>query len=280
MAEEMGGTGGTGGGEGLPAGGGGAGGAAPDWREGIEGDLRGYVDNKGWENPAALAESYRNLEKLQGVPADRLLKLPDADAESGEWGEGYSRLGRPENPDGYNIEVPEGADSAFADRMKQMFHDAQLPKSMAENLTKSWNKYTAEREENQQKEYADKVKADEKALRAEWGAAYDQNVAKARLAARELGMTDDQAAAMEESLGFKETLKFLGNIGSKFGEDAFVSGDNNSFGDGALTPEQAKNEIAELRRDPEFVKKYLGGDRDARREMERLHEMAYPVTDL
>jgi len=72
MADEIGSAGG-----GQP----GAGGAGGEWYAGIADEgLRGYVQTKGFKDPGALAESYRNLEKLQGVPQERLLKLPPGES--------------------------------------------------------------------------------------------------------------------------------------------------------------------------------------------------------
>lgn len=266
-------------GQGTPPQSGGDGGTPPqatDWREGLGDDLRGYVENKGWESPGSMVESYRNLEKLQGVPADRLLKLPDSDAGMDEWGPIYDRLGRPEKAEHYKIDLPEGfGDENFASHMKGLMHEAGLPREMGEKLAAGWNRYMTEMHEQEVKQYQDQIATEERELRSELGQAYDAKINQARQVAREIGLDGEQAAALEEALGFAGTMRFMMNLGEKFGEDGFLSGGGEGF-QGAMTPAQAQARIQELRRDEGFTKKYLEGDVGARREMDRLHKMAYP----
>ena len=51
--------------------------ASTDWTSGLTDEMRGYVQNKGFKAPQDVVESYRNFEKLHGVPQDRILKLPE-----------------------------------------------------------------------------------------------------------------------------------------------------------------------------------------------------------
>jgi len=76
------------------------------WIDSIEdSELKGYVSNKGWSDPAELAKGYQNLEKLLGSEKMPMPKGPE-DAEG--WNRVYDKLGRPESPDGYGIKAPDG----------------------------------------------------------------------------------------------------------------------------------------------------------------------------
>src|SRR5690606_18358521 len=69
---------------------------ATDWTSGFSDDLKGFVQNKGFKDPASVLDSYRNLEKLMGTPKERLLRLPENMDDANAMGEIYTRLGRPQ----------------------------------------------------------------------------------------------------------------------------------------------------------------------------------------
>src|SRR5690242_20907106 len=49
-------------------------------------------------------ESYQNLEKMRGVPAERLLTLPDDKSDEATRNAFYEKLGRPKEAAGYEFE--------------------------------------------------------------------------------------------------------------------------------------------------------------------------------
>jgi len=112
-------------------------GATP-WGE-LSEEQTGYVQNKGWENPAGMLTSYQQLEAHVGVPADQLLKLPSQDADPKEWDRVWARLGRPENADGYgDFTLPEGvpADDGRTKAFKEFAHSIGLNTKQAGELAK------------------------------------------------------------------------------------------------------------------------------------------------
>lgn len=245
--------------------------APSDWTTGLNDDLKGYVQNKGFKDPGMALESYRNLEKLLGAPKERLLRLPEKD-DAPEWGEVYGRLGRPEKAEDYKIQ----GDPDFVKWAQGTFHESGLSAKQAQALTEKYNKYVEGLQTQQQQNYEAKIQQEDAALKKEWGAAFDQNVNLAKSAAKTLGISGEQIDALEKAMGFAGVMKFMHGLGAKVGEDAFVSGGNKSSGFGALTPEAAMNRLTALKNDPTFVSKYIAGDAQARAEMEKLHRYAYP----
>jgi hypothetical protein len=73
-------------------------------------------------------------------------------------------------------------------------------------------------------------------------------------------------------------MKLFHAIGSKFGEADFVGSDTPSGG--ALSPAQAKNKVASLFADKEFMGRYMHQDQRVRQsaieEMMALNRMANP----
>jgi hypothetical protein len=250
--------------------------ATNDWTSGLSPDIASYVQNKGWKAPTDLLTSYQQLEKHMGTPAEKLLRLPDFDkAEKAEMDGFYTKLGRPADHSQYELPVPEGAPKDMVDWAKPVFHEAGLTKSQAKLVTEKWNEHVAGLTAKQKESYAQNVAKENDALKQEWGQAYEQELGKAKNAAKALGIKPEQIDALEGSLGFANLMKMMSNIGSRIGEDKFVSGDSNS-GSGMLTPVGAQTRIKQLQGDKDWTAKYLGGNIQARAEMERLMQMAYP----
>lgn len=251
---------------------------APDWTAALNEDTRGYVQTKGFKDPATVLDSYRNLEKLMGAPKERLLKLPEKDDDAQGWGEVYDRLGRPRDAKEYDIKLPEGMqDDKFAQWAKSAFHELGISKKAGDKLAGKWSEYIAGTQKVSVEAQQAKVAEEGTNLKKEWGAAYEQNVNAAKNAAAVFAVKGEIIDKIEGALGFAETMKLFQNIGVKMGEDKFVSGQSRQTDfTGALAPEAARYRIKALQSDPEFVKKYTSGDLSSREEFERLHRYAFP----
>lgn len=246
-----------------------------NWSDSFDPDLKEYVSSKGFQDPKSVLESYRNLEKLRGVPADRLLKLPDQ-PDAPEWKDVYSKLGTPATPEGYEFQKNADGDNSFTDWASENFHKLNLTKSQGQELAKQYNDFVTAQQNEQAEQHNVQTQEQTVKLKKEWGAAYNQNVMKAQAAYRTFGIPDAAVTALEKSMGFDGTMKFMFDIGLRLGEHAFVGGGNSqSFGDNQIfTPSQAKAKIAALKSDTDFSARYLKGDTKAREQLTRLHEMA------
>lgn len=248
------------------------------WTDSLSPELQEYVTTKGFKDPTTVLESYRNLEKLRGVPQDRLLKLPDS-PDAPEWKDVYSKLGTPATPNDYGLEPSEGGDENFLNWAKETFHGLNLTKDQAHKLVEKFNEYAVQKTQTSQTDYSENVKTQEMELKKEWGSAYHQNIAQAQAAARAFDVPGEAIDALEKSIGFDGTMKFLSNIGKKLGEAAFHGGNQRQgFGEAGeiLSPSQAQAKITALKQDPTFVQKYLAGETAAKERLSRLHKMAYP----
>lgn len=257
---------------GNPAPGAGEGSDQP-WYAGIQDEgLRTYAQTKGFKDPGAVLESYRNFEKLQGVPQDRLLKLPER-SDDPAWSDIHRRLGAPEKPEGYELKF-EG-DAEFATRMAAAMHKAGIPKSAAGALNAEWNSYVTDLIAKDEQARKEKDAAELTELRGKWGAKYDENVELGRRAGREFGLSQEEFDAISGAMGSGKTLELFNRIGSKIGEAAPFNpaqgGGGNSFG---LSPDAARARITALSGDKDWTSKYLAGDVVAREEMTRLQKIA------
>lgn len=240
-----------------------------------------FVANKGWKSGVEAVTSYQNLEKLMGADkAGRTVVLPGEGATPDELNAFYNRLGRPEEPAGYDIPLPEGMEqSDFADWARGTFHEAGVSAEAAKLVTEKYNEFAAQSMEQSQQAYEAQVAEDTTALQREWGAAYEEKVAGAKAAAREFGLTDDQVTRMEGALGFADLMRFMSNVGSKLGEATFHEGggDRQATG-GLMTPAEAQVALNGLNSDPKFMEAWLDkshpGHKDAMERKARLARLA------
>ncbi len=262
---------------GNPAGAAPAGEAAngQSWYSGYAEDVRGFVENKGWKDPADAITGYINLEKFLGADkAGRGLVLPKDDATPDEWGQVYDRLGRPKSPDEYKLAVPDGDSGEFAKVAASKFHELGLTAKQAEQLSAWYNEQAQAMGASQQQQMAQSSEQQMAQLQQEWGKDYDANIEAGRRAARQFGVDEAFLEKMESSVGTAEMLKFFAKVGKGLGEDSFVDG--GASGKFGISPEAARVRIGQLKADPNWTAKYLGGDADARAELERLMRAGYP----
>lgn len=256
--------------------GGGSGNGGSDWTSGLAEDEKGYIANKGFKQPGEVLKAYRELEKTFGAPKERLLIKPEKEDDAAAMGEFYNKLGRPGSPNDYELDLPkEGADKDFTDWAKTAFHKHGLTKKQASELAKDYMGFNANRNDQQVKANGERLENEDKALKKEWGAAYEQNKNIAQRAINVFGIDQAKLEKLEGSLGSAETAKLFQKIGERLGEDKFVSSGGRQ-GVGAMTPDAARAEIARLRSDPTFVKNFGAGDGEAVKRMNDLHLWAFP----
>lgn len=258
---------------GAGAGGGGGGAAAAPWYGADAGDdIKGFVELKGWSEPKAAIDSYRNLEKLMGADkAGRAIVLPKDDADADGWKAFNTRIGVPEKADGYKLPVPEGDNGEFAKSIAPILHEAGLTTRQAEKLATRWNEMQAATNDRLNQQIEQQIKDDQAALAREWGAAAGQKAEIASRAANVAGLSQDDVADMVAALGYAKTQKFLAAMGERMGEDKFVGADGKPAAS-AFTPAAAKARLEQLMGDKEWLNKFASGNADALAEKQRLDE--------
>lgn len=269
-----GGDAGAGGDNGAGADGGNAGGGA--WYDSFENaDHKAWVQAQNIATPEQLVNDYRNMQKLTG-DLNSVIKLPK-EMTPETMRPVFERLGAGKTPDDYKLPVPDGESGDFAKVAAGWMHEAGVTVDQAKMLAEKWNEHVGGLKTSAGTEMKQRDDAQLAQLKADWGQNMQANTAIVDRAAEAFGMTPEQLGALRQTMGPGEAMKFLLNIGSKMGvESGLVTGDGqNSFAQGG-SPAVAQQRISELRRDTDFVRKYNSGDVAARREMERLHRIAYP----
>ncbi len=160
--------------------------------------------------------------------AEFSVKLPPKDASPEQWAEFYKAVGAPDTPEAYQLPVPEGQDTGFAKTAATWFKEAGLLPQQAQALASKWNEFSQAQAAAQQQAEAQRIaqldqqnKVQEAALKNEWGQSHDANMELARRAVRQFIPSEkapDVISALEDRLGYAETIKLLHSIGKGLGE--------------------------------------------------------------
>lgn len=239
--------------------------------------LRGMAELKKFDTPEKALDGYVKLEKLMGVPHDRLLRLPET-PDAPEWAQIKARIPgfeTPDDPAGYELPIPEGFNTDYAAAVAARAKELGIPKSMLKGLAEFNNEYVKralDAEELAQKQAFDTAMAE---LRVEWGGQYDTTIALSKRAEdaikAELGVDDDTLLAWQNA-NPKAYHKLLAYQGSKLGEHARIDG-GATPSIASMSPEAAKVKIKALAEDPAWFARWNAGDAAAKKEWSDLNEI-------
>lgn len=250
-------------------------------------DVKTWTAAKGFKDPAAVAESAYNLEKLIGFDkAGRTLVIPKDDATPEEVKAFHVKLGVPETPDGYKLKLPDGTPEATTKAMQGWMHEAGVPPKSAEKLVESFVKFSGEQEATARAGLiadGDKAFAEQT---SEWGKDAEANLELAkRFTAQalpekvkldngtEVGRQEFLETLFNRTGATKVFLQMFAGAGKGLGEHAMRT--NGEAPAGVMTPQQAQARIAALRADPDWSKAYVNGDKGKLAEMTKLNQLAY-----
>jgi hypothetical protein len=250
------------------------------WHAGVDADTATYLTAKGWDkldgNTAALeaVKAYREAERVIGTPQNKILRLPDDQAGPDAWKPIWTRLGAPGDPKGYDFSTVKDAkgqplDPALVETLQNIAHANNLPKAAAIALAAPFVKAQADQVTATEAAKAVALQTQKQNLARDWGPNMEANKLIAQNAARALGLDPETVNNLENVIGYDKIMQMMHNIGTKIGEARFVT--SNSSTPGVMSKEQAKQRIAELKQDKEFVTKLMNGDVAATKEMNNLH---------
>lgn len=243
--------------------------APTSWSDGLADDLKGYVENKGWKDPADILSSYQNLEKLRGVPENQLLRLPDNPDAEGAMDPIYARLGRPETADAYTNVIGENLPGETFGEISAAAHAAGLTDGQYQIMQRTMGELSGKLAEAQE--------AESVAAFDQWKAANPDGFNNAARVMSEIGMTEESIASLLS--GDKTALyDFAAKIGARTSENPVIQGEGGSSM--AMSPQSAKAKIAEKFADESFMDRYTNSNPRIRNaaieEMERLQKIANP----
>lgn len=245
------------------------------WFSALDGDTRGWLENKGWTAEDGLSQmvrAHRNLEGLMG--RDKVVWPKDAQDKTA-WAEIHRRMGVPARWEDYGL-APLGADGkpdaaadrSYADGMAQAFLKLGIGKQTAAALATEHATLQAALTEAENEAFQRSSAQELDSLRREWGGESDHRLAAAQRAARAFGLEPQVMGKIERAIGTRQMVTLLSEIGIAISEDRGTGA--GGPGGGWLTPEAANARLVELRGDREWTQRYFAGDKSAIAEYDRL----------
>lgn len=176
-----------------------------------------------YDSVEALEKAYKELESRVGGS----VRIPGDGASAEDWAKFYTRVGRPEAAEGYELPVSQdpGQDEVTAGWFKQTVHALGLSKKQAEAFWKASHEMATER----RKAYTDAVQKDQQekiaALTAKWGDDYSTKVADANRVAHKFGGPEFVKMLRDTRLGDNPVmLTMLAAVRDAISEDTLRGG--------------------------------------------------------
>ena len=242
-------------------------------------DIRGEAMFKDIKDLAGLAKGYHGAQKLIGVPKDQLLRLP-ADDKPESWAPIYDKLGRPEKPEGYVLNGPDGKpiDPKQAESLYKAAHEAGVSQKQIEKLYGWLQETSGAAQTAQQAEAQRAAEAAVTELKTELGGAFDQRVERAKGAVKQLDADLKLGGKLAETLekaglaNNPAVFKVFDHIAAQLAEDGKLAGKGGQQDNSLKSPAEARQHIAAKQQDKNFMARYL--NKSAPGHAEAVAEMA------
>lgn len=246
------------------------GGGGTSWRDQLPEDIRNDPSLTPYQDLIGLAKSHVHAQKMIG--RDKI-PVPGKDATDDDWNTVYSKLGRPEAPDKYDLKLPEGVkpDDPHAMALKAMAHKAGMNPRQLQSVMDWMQTTTGEAAKTQKQIYEQEFNAGIESLKKEWGPAYDRELRRMDSAIEHFGGESLDAALKHPGIPNKvrfELAKALAKAGATLSEDHQNGGGNGqSMG---MTPAEMDAKIADLMASQAFNDPNHPGRQVAMRQYENL----------
>lgn len=256
--------------------------AASPWHTGIDAEIIGHAQNKGWklDDPkeafTLAAKQAREAERFIGADPKNLLKLPkDASDEAG-WNGVYQRLGAPADAKDYDFSSVKHADGSapdakLIDLSRSLAQALHAPKDRAADITSAIVKHLDGIKQAQADERSAALETEKAALKQSWGAKHEENLLTARQGARRLGVDPETVTKLENEVGYSKIMEMFRKIGAGTSESTFIEGGGG--GGNPATREAAIARKSDLMADKAWAGRYLAGGATERREMDSLDRL-------
>ena len=180
----------------------------------LDADMRSFAENKGWhrdQNPiGAVLKSYRELESRLGGA----MPLPARDDEQG-LRKLYAKIGMPDSPDAYALNLPEQHNAEVVGLIRDLFHEVGLTQNQASAIYDGYMDLSAPYLNSVEQAKRDEA-ADAKAAEKELGPA---GVTAARNAFRRFMTDPGDRETMKKLMGSGRMMRFFASLAQVTGED-------------------------------------------------------------
>lgn len=243
---------------------------APWYKDSIPAEAHSLVETKGWKSPADMLQSYQNIEKVMGLPADAkaeaILVRPKDGAPASEVQAFVERAVShlvPESAEGYGdlgLGLKDG--EALPPELEQArgwMHEAKVPTTQAPALVAAYQKSVAAAEAAFEAQSA----KDMTDLATEFGEKWEDNAELGRRAFRaakeQAGFDENDLSAIERAVGTKKMMNLFIAQGGNLVEAGGGGAPGNAGATTTnfkVTRESAAQKATELRQDSAFLARF------------------------
>ena len=205
--------------------------AAKSWKEAISQEFRNDPNIEKFTEIDALAKSYINATKMIGQDK---VAVPNKNSTEDQWNEVYNKLGRPESPDKYSLDVKSDVvplDNGAVKQFAENAHKLGLSNKQAQGVLEFYkNSMEGTAQQSKVDTETAQVQAEQE-LRQEWGREFENNVKKAGALAK--ANINSDILDLELKSGIRvgdhpELIKGFAKIASMMSEDKIVSPESDS----------------------------------------------------
>jgi len=206
-----------------------------------------FIAKNGYKSHADVLKTAMNQEKLLGLPAAQLLKLP-ADRSPDKLGEVFVQLGKPESAEAYGLkeDASRGLDGPLMQAFPKLAHDLHLLPFQVEGLLKfigdNYVAGAAARDKDAEAAFA----AAETAIKGEFGDAFEDKIDAIDAFISEHGGPEMQAYLFKSGRGNDPVFaKFMDKVVALCAEGGLPGEKGRSGGPGGrkLSPAEAEAEL-------------------------------------
>lgn len=249
------------------------------WRESLPEDLKNNKTLERFKTVEDLARSLVNAQQLLGKESAKVLVPDPKVATDADYREVFKKLGLPEDPKEYKVELPSdaGLDPAFLEKIKVEAHKMGVLPKQLEKLLGWYSGESKEAFKAQHMQAQQAHQASHKELQAEWGKAYDKNVLAAQLAVKDVATPEQIKYLADRGLTTDTTLiRIFSKLGNMLKEGELKG--SNRGGHDSLTPADAQAQAHRIMGDANhpYNKADHVNHAMAVKEVERLMAMAHP----
>jgi len=242
-----------------------------DWKSALPEELRNDATLSNFKDVASLAKTVVHQQQQMG----NRIPLPKTDEERAEL---YTKLGRPETADGYEIDIGEELKPYFRDEniqaFRQVAHEIGLNPQQVSALIDMQKNSIASELSNSPAHLEVQAQETQDVLKQEWGVQYDREIRSAKRALQVYGDDEIMELMNTEAGNNPAVLKMFARLGKEITEDMTQNTQNNNLAVSAL---DARSEIDAVMQDPTHA--YFNDrhpeHKTAVEKMRQLHEKVF-----
>jgi len=242
-----------------------------DWKSALPEELRNDATLSNFKDVASLAKTVVHQQQQMG----NRIPLPKTDEERAEL---YSKLGRPETAEEYQIEIGDELKPYFRDEsvteFKKVAHDIGLNPQQVSALIEMQKNSISSELSNSSAHLEVQAQETQEALKQEWGVQYDREIRSAKRALSVYGDDEIMALMNTEAGNNPAVIKMFARLGKEITEDMTQNTQNNNLAVSAL---DARAEIDEVMQNPShpYFNDRHPENKMAIEKMRQLHEKVH-----